>query len=252
MQFKIIFYYVLITAILFAMPAQAVMYAPKDVPDPTQNGESCKVGELLSYGSYIYFWPSAVDLVFIDTQYAGARWTCNKSGYAAFSKDFNSLSETEITKIQQYLASNYSGEMPSGGALLDHMEKIYQLRDMNHWFWAEFYRTRALADDQTPEKAKSNRLTAAKHIKDHLQVTTEIDAVTYMSGHYLLGRYEYLYGDKEVAAKQFDLVRNYKWQDKEGKKQTGNSYLENLIAFHEAGLANGSGSELSNFLRSRK
>jgi len=89
--------------------------------------------EPASYGSYIYHWPSKYDQVFWPLTDSNGIWFCKESGFIAFIGDFEGLSEEEVARISSYLKTakpNTSDQL----SRLEHLEKIYSLRDKDEIF----------------------------------------------------------------------------------------------------------------------
>lgn len=152
--------------LLVLMPPllSATTWSDVQVDDPILVGETCAVHEPMSYGGYIYSWPSKYDLVFWPFTDHGGIWFCEKSGFTAFINDFDGMSEQEITNIRDYLAANPAPD-DSIQSKLRLLENIYELRntdkafdnrllrtlarwyqDLNEIELANEYRARALAD----------------------------------------------------------------------------------------------------------
>ncbi len=83
--------------------------------------------EPLSYGGYIYQWPSKYDQVFWPYTDAQGIWFCESSGYLSFMSDFENLSEVEIEKVKQYLSVNRL-KHPSTRQMVEMLESINALR----------------------------------------------------------------------------------------------------------------------------
>jgi hypothetical protein len=74
---------------LLSLEASATTWGePQSVPDPLRQDAICKVAEPMSYGSYIYQWPSKYDQVFWPLTVPNGIWFCPESGFAAFIGEF--------------------------------------------------------------------------------------------------------------------------------------------------------------------
>jgi hypothetical protein len=97
---------ILCLALLFASrPAVATTWSNAERPDPLAPGETCAVHEPMSYGSYIYHWPSKYDQVFWPLIDGHGIWHCAASGYTAFMGDVE-LAEGDRDRVRGWLAAN--------------------------------------------------------------------------------------------------------------------------------------------------
>lgn len=79
---------------------------PQPVPDPVRQGAKCQVSQPMSYGSYIYQWPSKYDQVFWPLTDPNGIWFCHESGFTAFIDDFE-LKSDERAALASELAAFY-------------------------------------------------------------------------------------------------------------------------------------------------
>jgi len=82
--------------------ASAITWHPTKYKDPL-TGEKVDGWQWGSYGSYIYQYPSKVDLVYWPL--TDERWICvnPKNGYGAFNDDFEELSDDKKKTLSKWL-----------------------------------------------------------------------------------------------------------------------------------------------------
>lgn len=101
---------------------------PQPVPDPVRPGAKCLVSQPMSYGSYIYQWPSKYDQVFWPLTAEQGIWFCKESGFTAFIDDFE-LTNDERAALATALAMSYKPlEQPSLRDKLGLLQQSYAAR----------------------------------------------------------------------------------------------------------------------------
>ncbi len=228
--------------LLFVGNLFATTWAPSELTDPLSN-EKVPSQDVMSYGSYIYDWPSKYDLVFWP--YTAERWiTLNpKNGYAAFNSDFENLKNNEKDRLSRWLAENYelSKAVKSHIEKLEWIEKIYSNRNMDDDFWGRFYRLMAFKQEDQ-EKSLIYVEKAMVLLKKKLDEKPRgIDAIQV---YYLVGEYSRRLGDKEAAILYFEKVKNTKYKDKDGEEKKGHPYFVSLVEDREK-LINGQKGEFN-------
>ena len=97
----------LVLALAFTAAGHATTWSePEPVPDPVRPGAKCYVSQPMSYGSYIYQWPSKYDQVFWPLTDPKGIWFCRQSGFTAFIDDFE-LTTNERATLAAELAVSY-------------------------------------------------------------------------------------------------------------------------------------------------
>ncbi len=219
---------IIMLAFLIAGTVHATTWAPSEKTDPL-TGEKVSSQNIMSYGGYIYNWPSKYDLVFWPL--TDENWIClnPKNGYAAFSNDFENLSDKEKNTLKQWLAKNYNpAQAPkSHKEKLAWLEKVYQQRKMDDDFWCLFYRLMAYIHREDQKKSLAYVNKAMPLLKKKLE--TKPRGIEKIEVLFLLGEYCRRLGDPEKAKKYFSQVKTTKYKDKEGKEQVGNPYFTGLI-----------------------
>jgi tetratricopeptide (TPR) repeat protein len=231
---------IIVLAAACAAAAHAITFAPATKPDPFAAGKTCDTPQLASYGSYVYSWPSKYDLIFSPTDYPMWIWRCPASGYVAFPGDFEKVTDSERPKIASYLdGAKFGPKVKDSGIsdeLLEHLEKVYALRDKDEKFRAYFmrylawqYREKPIADDYR-RKAFDIHL---KMLKSGALKGEELADTLY-----ILGFYAYKFGRIDEAKAYFDQLKEVETIDPETKKpRRGIPYLNQLAQDVLAGKA---------------
>jgi tetratricopeptide (TPR) repeat protein len=222
----------LLSVLTLAVSSMATTWGESVITDPL-TGDKVPSHEWITYGSYIYNWPSKYDLVFWPL--ADINWiTINvKNGYAAFNDDFEKVPEEEKKKLIEWLSNNYnpSKELKTFEEQLEWLEKVYCQRSMNDDFWCRFYRLMAYAYEQNPEKSLEYVRKAMPLLETKLNTNSE--GVQRIETLFLLGEYNRRMGEKEKSQNYFSQVKEVKFKDKNGAEQVGHPYFLNLIKDRE-------------------
>ncbi len=223
---------VLILAALAAACANATTFAPVERTDPI-GGDKVQVQEIVSYGSYIYQWPSKFDLVYWPFTDEAWIWFCPVSGYAAFGSDFDKLTPSEKDRLKEWLKANYNRSRPPRTYLekLAWLEKVYAARQMSDDFWRFFYRLAAYAhrDDEKTSLAYVRKELALleRHLASNPTGLARIETL------YLQGEYHRRMGDLEKAREFFAQAKTAEYEAEDKTKKTGHPYFLKLIQARE-------------------
>ncbi len=218
--------------LLIAGTARATTWAPTEKTDPL-TGEKVAAWAIMSYGSYIYSWPSKYDLVFWPL--TDEKWICfnPKNGYGAFNDDFEKVPDEKKKTLTEWLAKNYnSSQAPkSHKEKLAWLERVYRQRKMDDSFWCRFYRLMAHIH-------REDQKTSMKYVKKTIPLLeTNLKAnpkgIGKIEQLFLLGEYYRRSGEAEKAAKYFAEVKTTKYKDRDGKEQVGHPYFIGLIQERE-------------------
>jgi uncharacterized protein (DUF2225 family) len=121
--------------------------------------------EPMSYGGYIYQWPSKYQYVYWPYTDDASFYCCPNCHYAAFMCDFDSIPNDKIDTIQVVLQSfnidssgNEYRQIPVT-TRLEIAEKVYQLLGRDTKFWCRFYRIMGYhyAEENNHKKALESR-----------------------------------------------------------------------------------------------
>jgi len=219
-------------AILISLNTFATTWGELKVDDPIKPGSSCSVHEPISYGSYIYHWPSKYDQVFWPLIDPHGIWHCEDSGFIAFINDFEGLSSNEITKIRFFLESN-SSEITTQIGKLRHLEQVYSLREKDKVFRNSFRRVLAFLYESEGkiDIANQYRSEALSEIKELLdsESLSEYQRLEYL---YLAVNYELQLGNenssKALLTALKTAIRDIKDQELIGFGEYLTTLLEDL------------------------
>lgn len=137
--------------------ALATTWMERQVPDPLGGDASCRVHVPASYGSYIYGWPSKYDQVFWPLTVDQGIWFCEQSGFIAFIRDFDGLTDGERGAIKAYLEKHYQGPLDTRQKLAL-LEAVYVLREKPDDFRNKLVRVLARWYQDLGDHEKANQL----------------------------------------------------------------------------------------------
>lgn len=226
--------YLVVAITLITSAALATTWGKSTKVDPiTQEEVECM--DVESAGDYIYGWPSKFDLVFWP--FTAPQWIImnEKTGYAAFNPDFESLPADEIAPMKEWLAKNYDPANPPKTHFekLLWLEKVYAQRKMNDDFWSYYYRLMAYlySEEKNDEKSLEYVKKALPVLETKLKAAPKgFDRIQVL---YLLGEYNRRLGEKEKAKMLFDEAKNTIFKDKDGAEITGHPYINGIIKNRE-------------------
>lgn len=190
----------------WAGAAGAITWGDKTVPDPIDAGKTCAVRQPLSWGGYIYEFPTKYDMVFWPFTDGGGLWYCEGSGYISFLNDFKDVSADERTAIAAWLKGRDKPADIAGR--LAQLEGIYALRKKDPAFRNELLRTLARWYQQLGDLPRANeyRRTALAQIVARLETDpTPLPETQRLEYLYLAANYTRLFGD--VAASDAWLAK---------------------------------------------
>jgi tetratricopeptide (TPR) repeat protein len=217
---------------LLSVSALATTWAPAEKIDPI-TGQKIKVKEIMSYGSYIYNWPSKYHLVFWPLTDQNFIWFSDESGYAAFGNDFEKLNKEQKDQLAGWLKENYNpaNQPVTHIEKLHWLEKVYAQRNMDDDFWCRFYRLMAYTyqDDEMKsiQYVKKAFPLLEKKLKRDPSWIERIESL------YLLGDYSRQMGKIEEAKKYFEQVKKEKFKDQKGQERVGHPYFLQLVKDRE-------------------
>ncbi len=131
-----------------------------------------KVMEPMSFGSYIYQWPSRMQLLFWPTTDTSSLHYCFKCHYSAFMGDFETFPTEKAGLLRTKLGKLKAPKAEPGvhktagvplGFWFDAAELRYRLLDKNDSFWSLFYRVKGYhlsttGDEEGAKKARQKAL----------------------------------------------------------------------------------------------
>ena len=177
--------------------AGAISWADKTVPDPIDPGKTCAVREPMSWGGYIYQFPSKYDMVFWPFTDENGLWVCADSGYVSFMPGFKTLSDAERSAIAAFLKGR---DKPTDArARLVQLEAIEALRTRDPEARNELLRTLARRYQDLGDVARANeyRKTALAQIVARLD--SPLPDFKHLEYLYLAANYTRLFGDTAAS-----------------------------------------------------
>lgn len=231
--------------VICAHTSKAITMLPAKLPDPLKAGSECHGLQVMSWGSYIYSYPSKYDLVFFPYTNPNLLWKCPASGYVGFESDVETLPEAEKYRIAEYLAANPTDVFKlADTAMLDRLEAIYRLRDKDQAFWEHFYRLRAFANNDVG-KGDRYRMLALAIAKQRL-ASGALRGYDKAAELYVVGYYSRRAGDVATSIQSFHALRKIKWKTENGEIVTGAQRFGDMISDVEAGKLDGACAQVVN------
>ncbi|WP_320051746.1 DUF2225 domain-containing protein [uncultured Acetobacteroides sp.] len=136
--------------------------------------------EIVSYGSYIYSWPSKYQYVFWPLTDNPSVYCCPVCHFSAYMWDFDKVPESKVDTLTKFLQTvkldkeykDYQ-DIPMT-TRLEIAENVYKIIEQKSEFWCKFYRVLGYHYDQDKNaiKAKESRLKALETAKQMLADTT--------------------------------------------------------------------------------
>ncbi|ACA87333.1 hypothetical protein Swoo_3062 [Shewanella woodyi ATCC 51908] len=209
----------LILLMVLSFATEATTWGESEVDDPIVEGEKCSVYEPLSYGGYIYNWPSKYDQVFWPlTDYNGI-WFCEKSGFTSFIGDFSALTVSELAKIKKYLLENPPKDS-SIHTKLALLEALYSLRDTDTAFKNRLLRVFARWHQHLENYDKANDYRRKALAGIELALQGDMSEFKHLEYLYLAANYSKQLGYKEASdryiSKLISSLGNIKSEDNRG------------------------------------
>ena len=156
--------FLLVGALLAGLSGAALSttWAPHKVKCPLCGAEN-DFRAIMSYGGYIYNWPSKFQLIFWPLTDRSAVYACKNCRLSAFMGDFEKLPKEKHQAVKNALKdvkfdkeyASYS-EIPMTQRLRV-AEKVYALLDKDDEFWCRFYRVLAYHYDDERSQAKDDK-----------------------------------------------------------------------------------------------
>jgi hypothetical protein len=187
-----------------ALAGLATTWGSTDVKCPVC-GKTSEMESIMSYGSYIYGWPSKYQLIFWPSTTSRALYYCRHCGLAAFMGDFQEIPKDKIDAVKKTVAPMKKPqkdgryfEVPMSYRL-GIAEAVYRQLDRDDNFWCRFYRIQGYHLDKSsmPKEAKTARLKALvlaeKMLKAGVKAPPKKELVL------IVGSMQYFTGQKEKA-----------------------------------------------------
>jgi uncharacterized protein (DUF2225 family) len=191
---------------------------------------------VMSYGSYIYGWPSKYQLIYWPVTDANSVYCCKKCYLSLFMWDYEDLAKDKIPGVKKQLegaridkAFDDYAKVPMSQRL-EIAEKVYPVLDMKDEFWCRFYRI--LGYHYSYEKngakaaeARNKALNVAQKMlndKSNQYPAKELWVISGAMKHFLK--------DDKGAVADLEKALTVKYQDKELNEEKSNNGERNLNA----------------------
>ncbi len=230
-----------------AAVASATTWAPEDVACPLC-GTTNEFQAVMSYGTYIYNWPSKFELIFWPDTESEVLYSCRECKYTCFMYDFDDPPPEKLDALREAaaeteFAADYGTytDIPMT-ARLAAAEEIYLVLERGDDFWCRFYRIagyHAAAAGLTEEAAAARGEALAI-----AEVLMEDEARAGERKEFLLitGAMRYFRGDEAGARADFEaaLALTYDNPEFEAERNEGyDGYLTGLLEEYVAKVDNG-------------
>jgi hypothetical protein len=230
-----------------AAVASATTWAPTDVECPLC-GTTNEFQGVMSFGTYIFSWPSKFELIFWPTTENEFIYSCRECHYTSFMYDFDDPPEDKLDALREAAADvDFGGDFAKYTDIpvmnrLAAAEKSYRELERDDEFWCRFYRIVGYhaAAQGLEEEAAAARGEALALAEAMLQV--EARAGERKETLLITGAMRYLRGDEPGARADLEaaLPLTYDNPAVEAERNEGyNGYLNSLLEEYIAKIDSG-------------
>ncbi len=227
-----------------ALGGSPTTWAPKEFACPACDTRNT-FQVIVSYGSYIYSWPSKYQYLFWPLTDENVLYSCKKCRLSALMGDFEKTPKDKLEAIREKLKGIELPEkdeyfkIPMSRRLAA-AERVYEAIGKDDEFWSLFFRTKGyhLEAEKLADDAKAARRKALEHAlkvlekKENAGRRKELLLVT--------GAMRDLTGDAEGARKDLEEALKTKFQAGDKEKSEGmNEYLDEVLREYVAALKEG-------------
>ena len=191
---------------------------------------------VMSYGSYIYNWPSKYQLIYWPVIDSNSVYCCKKCHLSTFMWDYKDLDKNKIPKVTELLKNvtlketfkDYA-QIPMSQRL-DIAEKVYLVLEKDDEFWCWFYRIKGYhyADEKNGAKADESRKKALEIAQRML--SEKKFAVAEKELLVVSGAMKHFLKEDEGAIKDLNTALKTKFQLKELDEEKNKNGENNLNA----------------------
>ena len=204
--------------------AFATTWAPKDFTCPI-DGQKNTFMVVMSYGSYIYWWPSKYQWLFWPTTDSPTYYSCKKCHLTTYMWDFDNLPKDKLPELQKALAQiKFTGDYKEYTEIpitkrLEIMEKVYSVLNKDENWWENFYRTEGYhyGKEGNVEKAAEARKKSLAIIQKKLSDPKNESPRKLLL--YTSGAMKHFLGDDKGALEDLNTALNTKYAEKDGKPE---------------------------------
>ena len=236
-----------------------ITWAPAEINCPVCGTKNIFM-EVMSYGNYIYQYPSKYQLVFWPHTDSPSWYSCKQCRLTAFMGEFQELPKEKIPALREMLktvklppqkqvSEKESMENPPylGLSVWERLlvaEQVYQTLGKPEEFWARFYRVLGYHFDQAKKEteAADARKKALKIVEGWLKDQSK--AGRYKEFLYISGAMHHFLKDDAAATKAFEEALKLKYSDPANKQENNegyDKYLTDLITSYLEMLKKGAG-----------
>jgi uncharacterized protein (DUF2225 family) len=194
--------------------------------------------EIMSYGGYIYQWPSKFQYVFWPLTDIQSIYCCPDCYFATYMWDFDSIPETKKDTLQLYLQTvKLNGKYRSYIDIpmttrLSIAEKVYQILGRDEEFWCKFYRVAGynFEIEKQLDKAYDYRLKSISYAKIMINDTLRKDQRK--ENCIIVAAMSYFTNQKDSTKKFLDYATSLRYANKKMKEENASrldEYLTDLI-----------------------
>jgi hypothetical protein len=201
---------------------------------------------VMSYGSYIYQWPSKFELIFWPLTDSPTVYTCKKCHVSAFMWDFDGLPQEKHAELRKRLEGfklDYTGErtehykgaeylrIPSTQRLLA-AEQTYQVLGRDDEFWCRFYRTLGNHYESHKQQAQADEARRKALAIAERMLADKARAGERKELLFITGAMRHFLRDDQGALKDFREAEGLKYESREmgpEKSKNYDAYLSDLL-----------------------
>lgn len=216
--------------------ALATTWSPVEVTCPVCHTNNT-FREIMSFGTYIYQWPSKYQLIFWPYTDSNVLYSCKKCHLTAFMGDYQKVPKEKIAALELTLkpvslpkVDEYT-QIPMSQRLLV-AEKVYSVLGRDDEFWSHFYRVLGYhyEDEGKQKEAEQARRKVLEIVwrmlanQDNTGIRKELL--------YISGAMRFFLKDKEGALKDLKEAAALTYRSKDltpEKSANADKYLSNLI-----------------------
>ena len=220
---------------LGAMPVLATTWAEKEFVCPV-----CKTkntfGVIMSYGSYIYGWPSKYQYIYWPLTDSHVLYSCKKCYLSLLMWDFDKTPQDKLQEVQNALKGveikgdyNRYTDIPMSKRL-EAAEKVYAALQKDDDFWLEFYRVKgyhyaAEKDQAKADEARKKALDLATRMLNEKEPATAKKELWLISG-----AMKHFLDDDKGALADLNTALGTKYENKKLDKEKNENGEANLSA----------------------
>jgi hypothetical protein len=205
--------------------ASAVKWIPEEFTCPIDNEKNTFL-TIVSYGTYIYSYPSKYQWLFFPYTDTPTYYTCKKCYLTTYMWDFDKLPKDKLPEIKKILADvkvskSFKGylELPVSERL-EIMEKIYPVLEKDADWWENFYRVKGYhyGKEGKAEKAAESRRKSLEMIQKELANEKSESPRKLLL--YVSASMKHFLGDDKAALEDLQKALTTQYQKKDADDET--------------------------------